>query len=107
MFTFTVQNGRPLLIQRHVVWLDSANFVLEMGENIQFHDYVVIQRQDFCKIVLLTPKNREIRLGQDTVDLSNVVGEPFWSAFRMIPKPNCKKIFMLSKESGTERCSGE
>lgn len=82
-------------------------FVLRMEEKIQFHDYVVIQRQDFCKIVKLTPKNREIRLGQDWVDLSNVVGEPFWSAFKMVQKPNCKKIFVLSRVTMTEQFSGK
>jgi tRNA (adenine-N(1)-)-methyltransferase non-catalytic subunit len=57
-------------------------------------DYIVIQRHNFFKLHHLTT-GHSVVLGKDKVNLSSVIGEKFWTLFKMIPQKNGKREFTL------------
>lgn len=78
-----------------------------MEEIVKPCDSVIVQRQSFMKVHRLGPKNMECRLGQDTIDLSPVIGEPYWSTYKMDVKSKAKRVFMLKKCSTSTTFSGK
>lgn len=57
-------------------------------------DYVIVQRHDFMKIHKIAKKTT-VNLGKDIIDIASVVGEPYWSTFKM--EPNGKRSYLLKK----------
>ena len=63
-------------------------------EKIKEGDYVIIQRHDFMKIHKIAKKTT-VNLGKDEIDIAPIIGEPYWSTFKMEPKG--KRSFLLNK----------
>lgn len=66
----------------------------KQGSVVKEGDYIVIQRQNFIKLHQLSVKN-SFMLGKDKLDLSRVVGKPFWTVYRMVPNGSKKREFCL------------
>ena len=68
-------------------------------------DYVIIQRHDFMKIHKLG-KKMIVNLGKDEVDITPVIGEQYWTTFKMELKPKGKRSFILKKCDGVVSVTG-
>ena len=69
-------------------------------ETIKDGDFVVIQRHDYMRTQkLIGAKNCLIQLGRDSVELKNVIGHPYGSAFQMQPHDSRKKTWKVEKIS--------
>ncbi|KAL1131562.1 hypothetical protein AAG570_011179 [Ranatra chinensis] len=67
----------------------------EVGELIAVGHYIVIQRGSYFRVHQLS--DGFIILGKDKVDLKSVIGQPYWTTFKMVPKEGRKKEFDLEK----------
>ena len=68
------------------------------GEIIKDGDFVVIQRHDYMRTQkLVGAKNCLIQLGRDSVELKNVIGHPYGSAFQMQPHDSRKKTWKVER----------
>ncbi|CAB0020375.1 unnamed protein product [Nesidiocoris tenuis] len=72
---------------------------MEIRESIKIGDYVVIQKQKYLKLHQLKARC-DVMLGKDLVNLKAIVGQPFWTTFKMIQKK--KKEFDLDVASEIE-----
>lgn len=61
---------------------------------IKCGDYVIVQRQDYTKLTKLK-KHGTIKLGKDEVELDNVQNERYYETFKMVLKPNSKRVYEL------------
>ena len=65
-------------------------------EVIKDGDFVVIQRDNYMRVQKLNAaKNCQISLGKDQVELINVIGEKYGSAFKMISHEKKKKMWKV------------
>lgn len=84
---------------------------------IQLGDHVIIQRQKYTKLFKFNSLEAVVTLGNDQIELRNIVDLPYCSTFKMIPQESRKKkVFSLelctnsvdlkdllqTKESGTD-----
>lgn len=67
-------------------------------------DYVIIQKQNYTKIHRI--KKDTVTIGKDEVDISSIVGEPFWTTYKLEPKANSKRCYVLKKSKHTISISG-
>uniref|UniRef100_A0A1B6D8D8 tRNA (adenine(58)-N(1))-methyltransferase non-catalytic subunit TRM6 n=1 Tax=Clastoptera arizonana TaxID=38151 RepID=A0A1B6D8D8_9HEMI len=68
----------------------TSDFIVKVGY------YVIVQRQNYSKLHLLSEKCPTIFLGRDQIDLSTIIGMPFGSNFKMVPKIGTKREFTLN-----------
>ena len=61
---------------------------------IQDGDYVVIQRHTYMRVQKLNSV-KNCQLGRDSVELKNVIGQPYGSMFKMIPHESKKKVWKV------------
>lgn len=54
-----------------------------MDETIKEGQYIVVQRRDFTKLIKVTNQESTIQLGKDVVELKEVLGQKFYSTFKM------------------------
>ena len=55
-------------------------------------DVVVIQRHNYMRTQKLTAsKNCQVQLGRDSIEMKNILGHPYGSAFKMVPHDSKKK----------------
>ena len=59
-------------------------------------DYIVIQRQEYFKLHKLSA-DAIVNLGKDVLDISTVIGKPYWSSFRMELKKKGKRNYLLKE----------
>lgn len=59
---------------------------------------IVVQRQNTTQLFKLKG-NKECRLGRDVINLSAVVGEKYWTTFKMVPSNNAKKFTLLKTDN--------
>ncbi|XP_073980691.1 tRNA methyltransferase 6 non-catalytic subunit [Rhodnius prolixus] len=64
------------------------------GNLITVGDYIIIQRQGYFKLHQLSQKC-DLMLGKDKVNISCIVGKPFWTMFKMIPVKSGKREFYV------------
>lgn len=64
-------------------------------------DYVVIQRKSYSKIHKISNK-LSVMLGNNQLELDNIVGRPFSTTFRMVPKEKKRNVFVLEECSKAE-----
>lgn len=77
----------------------------EAQELVKENDYVIIQKQNYTKIHKV--KKIVVTLGKDEVDISSIVGEPFWTTYKMEPKANSKRSYVLKKSKCAISISGK
>lgn len=61
-----------------------------MSNEVKIGDYIVIQKQNYKKLHKFNKSDSTINLGRDTVNLKGVVGTPYFSVFKLIPKTSKK-----------------
>lgn len=67
-------------------------------EEIKDGEFVVIQRDNYMRTQkLVASKNCHISLGKDQIELANVIGQPYGSAFKMVPHATKKKLWIVEK----------
>ncbi|XP_024938012.1 tRNA (adenine(58)-N(1))-methyltransferase non-catalytic subunit TRM6 isoform X2 [Cephus cinctus] len=57
--------------------------------------YVIVQRQKYRKLYKLPAENgggNMLALGKERVEMSAIIGKPFWTTFKMIPTNSNKKL---------------
>lgn len=86
--------------------INIVNMSNDGEELVEYSKYVVIQRQQYMKLHKLTPKGM-ISLGKDQVDISDIVGKPYWKTFKLEPVINKKRMFKLKLCEGATSLSGE
>lgn len=65
-------------------------------ENINVGDYIIIQRQKYMKLFKFNGLDSIAALGKEQVELKNIVDQPYFTTFRMIPKTiNKKRLISL------------
>jgi len=57
--------------------------------------YVIVEKLDYMRTLLVRSSKPCVQLGKDTVDFSAVVGKPYESVFKMVPDPDKKKGWRL------------
>lgn len=68
----------------------------DSSDTIKDGDYVIIQRQDYMKIHKVPCKNT-ISLGKYEIEINNIIGDPYWSTYKLEPKANSKRVHELKK----------
>lgn len=69
----------------------------EMAENyVKVGDYIIIQRQNYTKLHKVTLKGT-VMLGKDQLELGTIIGRPVWKTYKMEPKKNGKRVFVLKE----------
>ena len=69
---------------------------MSIMEVIKDGDFVVIQRDNYMRTQkLVGNKNCLVNLSRDSIELKNVIGHPFGSAFRMVPHESKKKLWKV------------
>nr|XP_003705142.1 PREDICTED: tRNA (adenine(58)-N(1))-methyltransferase non-catalytic subunit TRM6 [Megachile rotundata] len=63
--------------------------------------YVIVSKLNFKKVYKATVGG-SLMLGKDLVDMSEIIGKPFWTTFEMIPAKNGKRTFFLKETIKTE-----
>lgn len=64
----------------------SGNVVIDPDNYIQVGCYIVIQKHNYKKIHKLNKPDSTVTLGRDSVNLDGIVGYPYFSMFKMVPK---------------------
>ncbi|XP_049949213.1 tRNA (adenine(58)-N(1))-methyltransferase non-catalytic subunit TRM6 [Schistocerca serialis cubense] len=64
-------------------------------------DYVVIQRKNYSKIHKISNK-LSVMIGNNQLELDNIIGRPFSTTFRMVPKEKKRNVFVLEECSKAE-----
>lgn len=64
----------------------TGNVVIDPDNYIQVGSYIVIQKHNYKKIHKLNKPDSTVTLGRDTVNLDGIVGYPYFSMFKMVPK---------------------
>jgi len=59
--------------------------------------YVVVQKLDYMRTLLIRSAKPSVQLGKDTIDFSSVIGQPYESIFKMSPDPQKKKGWRLER----------
>lgn len=62
-----------------------------MSNEVKIGDYIIIQKQNYKKLIKFNKSDTTISLGRDTISLKGLEGAPYFSVFKMIPKGNKKK----------------
>lgn len=62
-----------------------------MASVITMGDYIIVQRQNYGKLHKLNNAEAGVLLGKDHLELSGVVGQPYPSQYRLMPKSGGKK----------------
>ncbi|PNF13922.1 tRNA (adenine(58)-N(1))-methyltransferase non-catalytic subunit TRM6 [Cryptotermes secundus] len=69
----------------------------KMEENyVKVGDYIIIQRQNYTKLHKVTLKGT-VMLGKDQLELGTIIGRPVWKTYKMEPKKNGKRVFVLKE----------
>lgn len=63
---------------------------------INFGQYVIIQRQNYNKLHLISEKCNSVFLGRDKVELIAIIGTCVGTSFKMIPKKGTNREFTLN-----------
>ena len=61
--------------------------------------YVIVQKFDYMRTLLIRSSKPGVQLGKDLVDFSAVIGQPYESMFKMVPHPDKKKGWTLEQVS--------
>ncbi|KAK6641391.1 hypothetical protein RUM44_013102 [Polyplax serrata] len=77
----------------------------ETQEVVREGDYVIIQKQNYTKIHKV--KKSIVKLGNIEVDISVIVGQPYWTTYKMEPKANAKRLYELKKSEQAISISDE
>lgn len=77
----------------------------ETQEVVREGDYVIIQKQNYTKIHKV--KKSIVKLGNIEVDISVIVGQPYWTTYKMEPKANAKRLYELKKSEQAISISGD
>lgn len=72
--------------------------------NVKVGDYIVIQRQNYTKLHKVTLKGI-VMLGKDQLELGPIIGRPVWKTYKMVPKKNGKRVFVLKECDNYESLS--
>lgn len=64
--------------------------------NVKVGDYIIIQRQNYTKLHKVTLKGI-VMLGKDQLELGPIIGRPVWKTYKMEPKKNGKRVFVLKE----------
>ena len=67
---------------------------------IECDSHVIIRKKEYLKLVHLE-KCKRIRIGPKTVDLTNIIGKPFFTIFETVPDDNDAKLCHLIEISKT------
>lgn len=76
----------------------------EAQEVVKEGDYVIIQKQNYTKIHKV--KKSVVSLGKDEVDISSIIGEPYWTTYKMEPKLKSKRCYTLQKTESAISLTG-
>ncbi|XP_069702359.1 tRNA (adenine(58)-N(1))-methyltransferase non-catalytic subunit TRM6 isoform X1 [Periplaneta americana] len=68
---------------------------------VKVGDYIIIQRQNYTKLHKIT-QNGLAMLGKDQIELGSIVGKPVWTTYKMEPKKNGKRVFVLRECTSSE-----
>lgn len=66
------------------------------GNCVKVGDYIIIQRQNYTKLHKVTLKGT-VMLGKDQLELGTIIGRPVWKTYKMEPKKNGKRVFVLKE----------
>lgn len=66
------------------------------GNYVKVGDYIIIQRQNYTKLHKVTLKGT-VMLGKDQLELGTIIGRPVWKTYKMEPKKNGKRVFVLKE----------
>ena len=61
--------------------------------------YVVVQRYQYMRTLLVKSSKPMVQLGKDSIDFSNVIGCKYGSTFKMTPHPTKSKGWLLEMTS--------
>lgn len=56
--------------------------------------HVIVKKQGFSKVYKVS-ESGILKLGQERVEMGEIVGKPFWSTFEIVPLPGSKNTFTL------------
>jgi len=73
---------------------------------IKVGDYIIIQRQNYTKLHKVTLKGI-VMLGKDQLELGPIIGRPVWKTYKMEPKKNGKRVFVLKECNNYESLAGQ
>lgn len=69
-----------------------------MADIIQMGQFVVVQRQDFTKLVKFTDKSSTVTMGQDIIQLENINNHKWFKTFKMQLEEGGKRKRVFSLE---------